>query len=128
MWKQIDWKGKADQKKEALIHHTDITPYFKKIFQSDKTKNHPKVEAAKVELETYNNYVEQTDKNFEYAELLRAVNKVGSGISLDGIPSSVIKMLPPPFLNYVFQLPQRVFLGEYPEQWEKQILNAITKS
>ena len=128
MWKLIDWKGKADLKKEPLIHHTDITPYFKKIFQSDKTKNHPKVGAAKNELDTYNNYVEQTDKDFDTAELLRAVKKVGSGISLDGIPSSVIKMLPPPFLTVVLQLLQRVFLGEYPEQWEKQILNAVSKS
>ena len=42
---------------------------FKKIFQSDKTKNHPKVGAAKNELDTYNNYVEQTDKDFDTAEL-----------------------------------------------------------
>ena len=101
-------------KKEPLIHHTDITPYFKKIFQSDKTKNHPKVDVAKEELVAYNNYVEQTDEAFDNTELLRAVKKVGSGISLDGIPSSVIQMLPPPFLNVILELLQRVFLGEYP--------------
>ena len=37
MWNLIDWNGKADSKKETLIQETDIAPYFKNIFQSDKT-------------------------------------------------------------------------------------------
>ena len=78
-------------------------------------------------MERYHTYVEQTDKNLEYDELLVAVKKVGSGVSLDGIPSSVIKMLPPVFLNCLLQLMQRVFVGEYPLQWKKQILNAVAK-
>ena len=37
MWDMIDSKGKADIKKETLIHESEIFPYFKNIFQSKKT-------------------------------------------------------------------------------------------
>ena len=44
MWEMIDWKGKADLKKEKLIQESEITPYFKNIFQSEKTKTQPTID------------------------------------------------------------------------------------
>ena len=127
MWKFIDWKGKADLKKEALIQETDITPYFKRIFQSEKTQNHPKVESIQDRLDTYMCYVPELDDPFTLKELEFAVKKVGSGCGLDGIRAEVIQMLPPSFMKCVLEVFKRVFVGEYPEQWEMQILNAVAK-
>ena len=127
MWKLIDWKGKADLKKEALIQESDITPYFKKIFQSEKTQNHPKVESIQERLDTYMCYVPELDDPFTLKELEYAVKKVGSGCGLDGIRAEVIRMLPPSFMNCILEVFKRVFVGEYPKQWEIQILNAVAK-
>ena len=127
MWSMIDWKGRVDIKKEALIRKADITPYFRKIFQSEKTENHPKIESVQDALQAYHAYVPVTDDDLKYDELLIAVKKVGSGVSIDGIPATVIKMLPPPLLHCLLLMLKRIFLGEYPKVWEKQILNAVAK-
>ena len=127
MWKLIDWKGSADTKKDILIQESDITPYFKNIFQSDKTKHHPKVDTVLAELNTYNTYVAALDDPFRYDELTLAVSKVGGGCGLDGIRSSVMKMVPPSLLQCILRILQRVFVGDYPTQWEVQILNAVAK-
>ena len=110
MWNMIDWKGRADIKKEALIRKADITPYFKKIFQYEKTRNHPKVDSVQDNIQSYQAYVPVTDDEFQYDELLVAVRKVGSGVSFDGIPATVIQMLPPSILNCVLVLLKRIFL------------------
>ena len=127
MWKLIDWKGKADTKKEILIEETDITPYFTKIFQSEKTKSHPKVESVVEQLNAYHNYVPRLDDPLKYEELVKAVSKVGTGFGLDGLSSDTIRMLPPSFLRCILIILQRVFVGEYPKQWEVQLLNAVAK-
>ena len=127
MWNMIDWKGRADIKKEALIRKADITPYFRKIFQSEKTKDHPTIDSVQDALQSYQAYVPVTDDEFDYNELVVAVKKVGSGVSLDGIPATVVQMLPPPLLNCLLVMLKRIFLGEYPKMWEKQILNAVAK-
>ena len=127
MWKLIDWKGRADLKKEILIQESDITPYFKNIFQSEKTQEHPKVESVKERLESYTCYVPGLDDPFTLEELIAAVKRVGSGCGLDGIRADVIRMLPPTFLKCVLDVYKRVFVGDYPKEWEKQILNAVAK-
>ena len=115
MWKLIDWKGSADTKKEVLIQESDITPYFTKIFQSEKTRNHPKVESVVTELNNYHSYVPTLDDPFEYDELVVAVKKVGNGCSLDGLRSDVIRLLPPSFLRCILSILLRVFVAQYPE-------------
>ena len=57
LWNLIDWKGSADKKKETLINESDITPYFRKIFQSEKTKEHPKLEDIADRLNSHNDYI-----------------------------------------------------------------------
>ena len=127
LWKLIDWKGKADSKKEVLIQESDITPYFTKIFQSDKTKDHPKVESTVETLNDYHAYVPALDDPLKFEELMKAVGKVGTGCGLDGLRSDIIRMLPPSLLQCIHSIFQRVFVGDYPKQWEVQILNAIAK-
>ena len=127
MWKLIDWKGKADLKKEVLIQEEDITPYFKKIFQSEKTRDHPKVDSVLERLEAYSCYVPGLDDTITMSELTSAVKKVGSGCGLDGIRADIIRMMPPGLLNCLLELLKRVFGGEYPKQWEIQVLNAVAK-
>ena len=41
MWGDIDWDGKSEIKNEKMLHDSQIQRYFKNIFQSVKTKNHP---------------------------------------------------------------------------------------
>ena len=36
-------------------------------------------------------------------------------------------MLPPSFLNCLLEVFKRVFVGDYPKQWEIQVLNAVAK-
>ena len=127
MWSLIDWKGRADSKKEVLIEESDIRPYFAKIFQSEKTQHHPKVESIIDQLNSYNVYVPELDDPFEYEELTKAVDKVGTGCGLDGLRSDTIRMLPPSILRCIHSFLQRVFVGAYPKQWEAQILNAVAK-
>ena len=43
MWNLIDWKGKAEKKKEILISDGNVDSYFKDIFQSNRTNNHPAI-------------------------------------------------------------------------------------
>ena len=127
LWKLIDWKGKADSKKEILIHESDITQYFTKIFQSEKTRDHPKVDSVAEQLNHYHNYVPALDDPFAFEELTKAVGKVGTGCGLDGLRSDIIRMLPPSILRCIHTVLQRVFVGDYPKQWEVQILNAVAK-
>ena len=128
MWEMIDWKGNADTKKEILINESEITPYFQNIFQSEKTENHPKISDIEPNLESYQRHIPFLDNLPQRDELCTALNKLGSGTGLDGIPSSVVKLLPRGIMDNILILLQRTFNDTYPKQWEKQILNAIAKS
>ena len=127
LWRLIDWKGKADTKKEVLIQESEITPYFKNIFQSEKTSNHPKVQSVAPDLAAHHAYVPSLDDNIRYEELVSAVKHLGSGCSLDGLRSDILRMVPPSFLASIHKTFERIFIGEYPKQWEMQILNAVAK-
>ena len=41
LWDKIDWKGKAEMKVEKIAAESEILKYFKSIFQSIKTSDHP---------------------------------------------------------------------------------------
>ena len=57
MWELIDWKGKADTKKEILIDESEVNTYFKHIFQSEKTMDHPKISDVDATLESYQMHI-----------------------------------------------------------------------
>ena len=60
-------------------------------------------------------------------EFDKAMNKVGLGCGIDGIPSSIIQLLPRNLLDLIFKLCHNTFTGNYPVLWKKQLLNAIPK-
>ena len=128
MWQMIDWKGKADVKKETLIHESEITPYFKNIFQSKNTQNHPTIDDIKDVIESNEMEIPHLDCLPQHNELDLALTKVGKGTALEGIPASVCKLLPQCILDNILSLLQKTFVGSYPKAWEKQVLNAIAKN
>ena len=65
--------------------------------------------------------------NIKYEELVSAVKHLGEGCGLDGLRSDIIRMVPPSFLKSIHNTFDRIFHGDYPKQWEVQILNAVAK-
>ena len=127
MWDLIDWKGKADSKKEILINESDITPYFKNIFQFENTKYHPIIDDISTSLESYYMHVPNLHCIPNRLEFIHAICKLGKGTGIDGIPASVLRMMPQGILNNLLSLIQNTFTGNYPKSWEIQILDAIPK-
>ena len=127
LWDMIDWKGKADVKKETLIQDYAVDSYFRDIFQSKKTKDHPVITTIKNKLDAFEMYIPLLDDIPDQVELLNAIAKLGSGCGLDGIPADVIRMLPQQTLNLLLNMMRNTFTGKYPTEWQKQILHALPK-
>ena len=127
LWKLIDWKGNAESKVEKPAHESDTMKYFKGIFQSTKTINNPVVSDIQDQLNKYNTHIPQLDNPFDMEELNTSLSQVGTGVSLDGIPPTVAKILPYNIKQNILDLINRVFYGDYPEDWSKQILHSIKK-
>ena len=123
MWERIDWRGKAEAKKEVLIRDQDVDSYFRNIFQSEKTKDHPKIDDIKERLDVYEMYVPILDDPINNEELSRALKKIGTGCGLDGIPAAVVRVLPVMMHENILKLLKNV----YPVTWRNQILNALPK-
>ena len=68
--------------------------YFSDIFQSDKTKLYPTIYDISHEIENYNFYVPILDDNPSMNELENAIEKLGKGTIIDGLPTSIVKILP----------------------------------
>ena len=128
MWELIDWKGKADTKKEILIDKSEVNTYFKHIFQSEKTMDHPKISDVDATLESYQMHIPFLDALPQQDELDTAIRKIGSDTGLDGIPSNVLQLMPRCIRNNILTLLQRIFVDTYPKQWENLVLKAIAKS
>ena len=60
-------------------------------------------------------------------ELNKAMQLIGTGISIDGIPPNVAKILPHSMKEVILDLVKKVFFHEYPDEWTKQILHSIKK-
>ena len=127
MWERIDWNGKADAKKDILIRDRDVDKYFRDIFQSEKTKDHPKIDSIQKDLQEYEMYDPLLDDAIGKDEFDLALKKLGKGCGLDGIPADVIRILPPKMKDVILSLLKNTFTGQYPEAWSKQILNALPK-
>ena len=127
LWKAIDWKGNAEIKVEKPAHESDTMKYFTAIFQSEKTKEHPIVSDIVNEVHSYSKYIPSLDDPFSMDELNVSLMQMGTGVSLDGIPPSISKILPRNIKENMLDLMNRVFHGPYPEEWSKQILHSIKK-
>ena len=101
--------------------------YFKGIFQSEKTSQHTIVSDVIDTVHEYTNYIPTLDDPFNDDELNTALMQIGTGVSLDGIPPAIAKILPANIKELILRLMNRVFQGPYPEEWSKQILHSIKK-
>ena len=90
MWEKMDWKGKADAKKEVLIRDQEVDTYFRDIFQSEKTSHHTKIKDIRTKLVEYDLYVPTLDDPITQEEFDVAIKKLGKGCGLDGIPADTI--------------------------------------
>lgn len=127
MWKRIDWKGKAETKADVLIRDQDVDSYFRGIFQSEKTKDNPTISDIQETLQEYDTYIPILDDTPTKEELDLALKKLGSGCGLDGIPADVMRLMPPSIKDNIQTLIENTFMGDYPEMWKNQILNALPK-
>ena len=127
LWKTIDWKGNAQNKIEKPAHESDTMEYFTKIFQSSKTKDQPTVSDVTTDLNNYDTYIPSIDDPITMKELDDSIKQIGKGVSLDGIPPAIAKILPLNIKENILILLNRVFHGPYPEEWSKQILHSIKK-
>ena len=128
LWKLIDWDGKAEKKQDVVkIGNKEIQLYFKNIFQAKETRSHPTTSDVQQRVNEYDIYVPALDKEPQRSELDLAIRTIGKGVALDGLPGDVIKMLPPEVVDMISVLMKKVFLGQYPKEWEKQILHALPK-
>ena len=61
-------------------------------------------------------------------EIKSDINFIHRGIGIDDLPPVVLKVLSNIILDCLLVLIQKVFMSSYPEDWNKQILHAITKN
>ena len=127
LWEMIDWKGKAEVKADETANECEMLKYFTGIFQSTKTKTHPTVSTTFCDLESYDTYIPILDDIPSMLELLVAMKRLGKGVSLDGIPPSIVNILPMSMKEVILSMIQRVFFGQYPDEWTKQILHSLKK-
>ena len=109
LWKLIDWRGKAEIKVEKSADELEISKYFKSISQSIKTSSHPIVNDKLADLDSYNVFIPILDNAPIMEELEKALNQIGSGVSIDGISSGVAKILPPAMKEVIILMIQKVF-------------------
>ena len=128
MWSKVDWKGKCEvEKKAEQVNESTICDYFKKIFQSEKTKNSPTVNDIMDQVNCYDTGVWELDKPPEMGELDLAFKTKRNGVSFDGLSSDILLILPESVKQAILILIKKIFFGSYPEEWKTQILHAITK-
>ena len=127
LWQAIDWNGKAEIKIEKPAYEADTIKYFTGIFNSAKTKNDPTVLDIIEDLHRYEMYIPSLDDTMGMDELDYALRSIGTGVSLDGIPPAIAKVLPQSLKEAILDLLNRVFFGQYPDEWCKQILHSIKK-
>ena len=127
LWKAIDWKGRAETKVEKPAHEADTMKYFTGIFQSTKTKDHAIISDISEDMSKYENYVSALDDPITIEELNTALKEIGTGVSLDGIPPAIATILPLNIQENILDLLNRVFNGNYPDEWCKNILHSIKK-
>ena len=72
-------------------------------------------------------YIPSLDDMMQMDELEYALQCIGTGVSLDGLPPAIAKVLPHSLKEEILDLINRVFFGQYPDEWCKQILHSLKK-
>ena len=128
MWNRIDWKGKGQIKNDDVINESTINQYFKNIFQSEKTMTNPVVSEITELIDTYDISVPEMDKAPDMNELENALKCIRRGASFDGLPPEILKLFPPSLKEVLLLLIKQIFFHNYPDEWNTQLLHALTKS
>ena len=128
LWDMVDWNGKNVKNNKKHIDELEISNYFTGAFQSPQTKTHPRIEGTLSDVDSYEFYVPILDNPPTMMELEMAIKEIGNGVSFDGIPSKIAKIIPYAVKEIILELIKKVFYTEYPNDWTMQILHAIEKS
>ena len=127
MWDRIDWRGKDELKNDSNVNESQIKSYFTSIFQSEKTVNNPIVSDVNEDLSQYDFHVPVLDAIPNMYELEIAMKCVRRGISFDGLPPAILEIIPNPLKMIILLLVQKIFVSDYPDEWNLQMLHAVTK-
>lgn len=127
LWELIDWKGDTRNNSVHEIDPDIIQSYFKNIFQSTKVSNDPIVQDVSDEINNYSMYIPSLDDMPIFDEINIAINNVGKGTSLDGIPPEIVNFFPLSLREKIFNLMCKVFEGSYPEVWRDALLFPLSK-
>ena len=127
LWQLVDWHGKAEKKDTVDVQKSVKYKFFSEIFQSKKTAGMPIVADVIKDIELHNIYIPYPDDPPSLDELEEAISNSGKGVSFDGLPANILLLIPDELKQIIHKLMINVFFGDYPSNWEKQILHAIPK-
>ena len=128
LWEMVDWKGKSRTEDGKNFDNEGTYEYFKNIFKSEKTQNHPVISDDLLEdINLYDVCIPITDCTPTKVETELAIKKFGNGVGNDGIPADIITSLPQSLKELILELITNVFHYDYPYEWSKQILHSIQK-
>ena len=128
MWKMIDWKGKCQQLPSSELEPSSVHNYFKDIFQSSKTSQHPTISSIHNELSAYSSKDHPLNQPISMDELDKALLNVGNGTGIDGIPPIISNLFPRSFREVLLKFLQTVYEhGPYPKPWTIQLLFPVEK-
>ena len=114
LWDMVDWNGKTVKNNKKHIDELEISNYFTGVFQSPQTKTHPRIEETLSDIDSYEFYVPILDDPPTVMGLEMAIKKIGNGVSFDGIPSKIAKIIPYAMKEIILELIKKVFYTEYP--------------
>ena len=123
----IDWKGNVKEDDQNELSYHEIYQFFESIFQSKKTSESPVLAEIQDEIGNYDISIPISDMNIRIDEINLACKNMGNGTGIDGLPPIIAKILPQSIKDIIQHLFQTIFDGEYPEQWEQQLLFPIKK-
>ena len=127
LWSLVDWKGQVQEDSQNDLSYHEIYKFFIDIFQSSKTSNSPVITDALAEMNMYNVNIPITDMDITIEEVNSACIKIGKGTGIDGLPPAIAKVLPQSLKDIIQTMFQRIFTGEYPKEWQNQLLFPIKK-
>ena len=93
LWTILGWKGDIMRKTSCTPYNIKL--YFeKKIFNYLKIRNNPKLRNIQDEIENYVKHHDILDKLPDVIELNTAIDKIGKGVSFDGLPGNISQVIP----------------------------------
>ena len=98
LWECIDWRGKAELKRDKQADESEI-------------RRHPIINDILCVIDTYGTYIQILDDIPKMKELDKAMQLIGTCISIDGIPPNVARILPHTMKEVILDLVKSVFPG-----------------